>query len=513
MDSRDYRFGQENYSEISNKSAENLLAFQPLGLEYLLVTVMVTLLAAVGISGNIPVLIIYFRRKERKASNTFIKVLAFLDLLVCIFVMPYTIVYEYHLVTSDIVCRAFEVVRHFSVLASNVTLVAIASERYIAVCRIGTRLSVSTINHGVFCIMVVSLLISCPAIGVFAVVSDQDVQDVPCHFPHDQTAVKFCHFTFSVMGETLVKLYQVVQMGLFFLELILIVVLYTIIYVVLWQKTVVRENLTKRRTSSTTVERQSSTCGATNDVEKTQTNIEDDSFSCTPDANDDLFVDRSIEVQLQETKLHDETLNQDTQESEKRVAQSIKADDMHYSQCHNIPEINDQNKDITDESDEEPSIDNKLDTKRADQRVTFQNNVNIVKTDTQVTLLSNGICTSPANRKSKLTFTFGTIEKNRKKRYYHRRTAKMLFLCTVIYFITWMPFWLDIFGMTNSLILRHLFLIGHATNPIIYGVVNKQVRKSLKRLFISFCRRWCFKTPPSAQGEYSFNGSISGISR
>jgi hypothetical protein len=74
------------------------------------------------------------------------------------------------------------------------------------------------------------------------------------------------------------------------------------------------------------------------------------------------------------------------------------------------------------------------------------------------------------------------MEKICRKLYIARGTAKMLFLCTVIYSLTWLPFWIDIFGITDNLVFRYLFFIGNATNPIVYGIVNDQIRREFQKL-------------------------------
>uniref|UniRef100_A0A8W8MGK7 G-protein coupled receptors family 1 profile domain-containing protein n=1 Tax=Magallana gigas TaxID=29159 RepID=A0A8W8MGK7_MAGGI len=64
-----------------------------------------------------------------------------------------------------------------------------------------------------------------------------------------------------------------------------------------------------------------------------------------------------------------------------------------------------------------------------------------------------------------------------------RKTWTMFFICTAVYILCWIPFFLEIFNVTRVLVLRYFFLIGHATNPIIYSVVNIKVRNAIQRLF------------------------------
>ena len=59
----------------------------------------------------------------------------------------------------------------------------------------------------------------------------------------------------------------------------------------------------------------------------------------------------------------------------------------------------------------------------------------------------------------------------------------MLFLCSVVFLITWLPFWVDVFNHTHNLCLRYLFFLGNASNPLVYGISNAQFRRSFVKLF------------------------------
>lgn len=76
-----------------------------------------------------------------------------------------------------------------------------------------------------------------------------------------------------------------------------------------------------------------------------------------------------------------------------------------------------------------------------------------------------------------------TLIRARVKPSVRRKTSIMLFVCSIIYIITWAPFWLDVFNVTHSLVLRYMFFIGHASNPVVYGIINNQVRSDVIKLF------------------------------
>ena len=394
-------------------------------LEYIILAVMISSLAVVGILGNIPVLIVYFRRRDNLPTHTFIKVLAVIDLLVCALFMPYTIVYEFHLVTSDIMCRVCEFMRHCTLFASVITLVAIATERYFAVCKISTKINVNSINIGVWVIIVLSAIIAVPAIGTFAVVQDSDVKDIPCHFPHEYTSRIFCHFTYTLMGKPLVTAYQMLQAVICFILILLVTVLYSIIYSVLWKRALLRRKMIERKcensdmdfSSNVSNKNQSRRCRCT------RTN------PCCGASSDPSYQNSEKWSDLISNGLN------------KGESNSNDPNDVDRSDtCHNGAGPN---------------------VKPIRRQIRY--------------------CVSAKS---------GQLEKLKRLKYQHKRTAKMLFLCTVIYIVTWMPFWFDIFGITDSLILRHLFFIGNSTNPIVYGIVNEQVRRAFKRLLFDCLRRF-----------------------
>lgn len=456
---------QTSYSTTTTKSGPFW------SLEYTILAVMVTSLAVVGVIGNVSVLIVYSRRRDNLASNTFIKVLAFIDLLVCSFVMSYSIVYELHLVSSDIACRFCEFLSHFCVSASNITLVAIATERYIAVCQIGTKLNINNINVGVWIIFVLSVIVGAPAIGTFAVVRDSEVRDIECQFPHEYSSGKFCHFTYTVMGKPLVKAYQTLTMLFFFITVVIIVILYSVIYYVLWKKSRLRQLMINQ--------------ASTNNL-----GILDNETSTNELGS---YTEEHCTKQWRQRK---PTRKGNYSVKYQQESQFLKSNDMDSNCQSNGTSVD--NSLAMDNHMEQSEIDIEIQNSQENAKE-VQNNLNV-----------------PNNRKIRRKIKFsvsaqtGRSEKIKRKKYYHKRTAKMLFLCSVIYILTWLPFWIDVFGLTNSLILRYLFFIGNATNPIVYGIVNERVRSAFKRLFFD-CIGKCFRIADPLNREDAFNLSSSSV--
>ncbi|XP_062586310.1 neuropeptide Y receptor type 6-like [Saccostrea cucullata] len=374
-------------------------------LEYILLAVYLTVCSFVGILGNVPVLIVYFHKRDHAVSNTFIKVLAILDLLVCTLIMPYTMIYELHMVSSDVACRLFEFLRHFVISASNITLVAISVERYIAVCHLARKMSVDLVNKGIICIGVISCVMAAPAVGTFAVVSYKDIQDIHCSYDkfHVSTG-HFCHFTYSEMGELSVSIYQGFLAVSFIVTFGTIMVLYIIVYYVLWK----RSKLRRRRHARSQIV--SDIC----------------EISCS---REKVTTEKTQYLEME----HSKSLIEPTEAN----SVSEKDSDL-YIQERSVQEY-------------VPPPD------------------------------------KPRHRMKHTTSVL--LERENLRRAAHRKTAKMLFLCSVIYLVTWMPFWMDIFGITGNLLLRYAFFIGNASNPIVYGIVNTQIRKSFRKMLIDFVQK------------------------
>ncbi len=71
------------------------------------------------------------------------------------------------------------------------------------------------------------------------------------------------------------------------------------------------------------------------------------------------------------------------------------------------------------------------------------------------------------------------------------KTTNMLFLVTAVTFVTWMPslFSISLDKVSNNtttyFLIRNLYLLNHASNPVIYCLVNKRFREDFSRV----CRK------------------------
>ncbi|XP_064616752.1 vasopressin V1a receptor-like [Liolophura sinensis] len=197
--------------------------------------------SVVGVTGNVLILLVYHRKSAKLSLVSFIRLLGIVDLLVCALIIPYTITFELHYVQNDFTCRLFEFVRHFTVLASNATLLAIAVERYYAVCRPLQRLEEEQIAKGVTVIAIVSLLMALPSVFMFAVLAPEVDSYLTLNqtgtIPNESNIREFCHFTPQYLGENGTLLYQGFLVFLFFGGVIVLIIFYSLVYTAVWKRT------------------------------------------------------------------------------------------------------------------------------------------------------------------------------------------------------------------------------------------------------------------------------------
>ena len=101
------------------------------------VELLMGVLMLVGILGNTLVLIVYILRKRKTTAQNYIVYLAAIDLLACVVIHPYVIykLFNNYNQTWTVACKIFEFIVHTSLALSGLTLMVIAVDRYLAICR------------------------------------------------------------------------------------------------------------------------------------------------------------------------------------------------------------------------------------------------------------------------------------------------------------------------------------------------------------------------------------------
>lgn len=395
--------------------------------------VFISTLAVVGIVGNSLIIAAYYSNVRKFFNRYYIVALSITDLVVNLLIIPYTAIFELHDVTSDVVCHGMEVIRHAIIGFSNLILVLIASERLLLIWKPTKFVSEKQKLCAILAILAISVIIGIPA-GAIYKVTDRAF-DVEKHLNITGTEEPFCQYTFDILGEDLSNFYRNVLALMILLEFFALIVLYVFIYIL-----VCRQKMRMERYSINGSAKSSRRM--VKGIKASQTTSSALSYESTDD--------QQVSTCLNATKIsnNDAILDTEGQESETDFSSA------------NISH-----------SEKSPRKNNRI---KATKTVSFD-------TDTSCTTGNE----SEAERKT------GTATKRRRLKHkssknsqaVRRKTWTMFFICTAVYILCWIPFFLEIFNVTRVLVLRYFFLIGHATNPIIYSVVNIKVRNAIQRLF------------------------------
>ena len=125
----------------------------------------------VGIIGNALILAYYpAASKQGHHSGQLIRRLAFVDLLACLFMPPYVVVYELKINNNIFICKISELIRYYIVTASLFTLVGVAVERYYLVKRPNKPLTERHMKSWLVFSVVGSFAVAVPAVFKYNIV-------------------------------------------------------------------------------------------------------------------------------------------------------------------------------------------------------------------------------------------------------------------------------------------------------------------------------------------------------
>ncbi|KAK2157744.1 hypothetical protein LSH36_185g04007 [Paralvinella palmiformis] len=105
-------------------------------LELYIVMGILSFLSVMGTAGNALVLYVFSQKKDKLVSTLFIIVLAFVDFITCLIVIPYTIYMEYveFYIDYDALCKSYQFLITSNIPFSAMIMVAIAVDRYFCIC-------------------------------------------------------------------------------------------------------------------------------------------------------------------------------------------------------------------------------------------------------------------------------------------------------------------------------------------------------------------------------------------
>ncbi|XP_059174491.1 uncharacterized protein LOC131954761 [Physella acuta] len=122
-----------------------------------------------GALGNIAYFAFFCNKKKRTfytRDSLYFRRLAFLDLLVCLFVLPYSIVYEMERVNHNYVCKVLEYVRHFIIYCAHLGLISYGVEFSL---RLGYTASRENIQRATAVVITISAMFSIPVLFIYKV--------------------------------------------------------------------------------------------------------------------------------------------------------------------------------------------------------------------------------------------------------------------------------------------------------------------------------------------------------
>lgn len=122
---------------------------------------MLGFLSLSGIIGNVLVLYVFTRQKQKLSSTIFILTLAGTDLITCLVTMPYTIVMEllHYNVDHDSVCKVYQLLTTTTIPFSASVMVAIAVDRYLCIVHPFTH--TMTIKRAKFTVVILAIFSTC----------------------------------------------------------------------------------------------------------------------------------------------------------------------------------------------------------------------------------------------------------------------------------------------------------------------------------------------------------------
>lgn len=115
---------------------EELTSPQDNKAELCVVMVILAILSVTGTAGNALVLYVFARKRDKLVSTLFMIVLALVDFVTCLVIMPLTTYMEYYdfHVTSDLLCKVYQFLITSNIPFSALIMVAIAVDRYLSIC-------------------------------------------------------------------------------------------------------------------------------------------------------------------------------------------------------------------------------------------------------------------------------------------------------------------------------------------------------------------------------------------
>jgi len=216
----------DNGSLVQIMNAEMVQMLSP-------VVVYISLIMLLGLFGNVLVCYYYIFKAKKSTNTFFIVVLSVYDLLTCSITMPTEIVIIslYYTFVDDLACKTLRFVNMILLTASVLTLIAIATDRFKRICRIGQRqMDMPQARRVSVIIVLLSILLSLPTLFIYGV-NRLAIANTSTLDHYGQT----CRKTKEVAYHVYISTYTATQFFGLVVSLAVLIVLYIIIGQTIYQ--------------------------------------------------------------------------------------------------------------------------------------------------------------------------------------------------------------------------------------------------------------------------------------
>ena len=455
------------------------------------VVVLMVALMVIGFTGNTIVLLVYGHRPTRTTAQIFIMYLASTDLLACIMIHPYVIykLFNNYNQTWTAVCKVFEFTIHASLTISGVSLLAIATDRYLAICRPIKFLDFhKQIYKIIFATFAFGTLGSIPLLLFYG----QSLEEIIIG-NHIFVGYK-CDYTENYKGSAMFG-YSTFVVSCFLLEIVGIVVLYKNVAVVAFRS--------RRRVRPIAVEPRDGMpmTDIGTDIPKTSTFVTNLSTRFTEMSQLDSRSMKSFCVDDFSTKMSslakkasNVSIPGTSSTTELTLNNSVRT--VTLAQESKLNFITTVNAVSSNELSRNLQLDSSVQPISTERKELAKPNRYITETDQAAQarqIVSHANATDKSGQIQRLDRT--------KKLSSGLKAAKILFLVTAVFVLSWLPFFslrlMYAVGILSPVdrsphrqvlehFLNHCFYINNAANPLIYSMINQNFRlecwNRLKRL-------------------------------
>jgi cholecystokinin A receptor/hypocretin (orexin) receptor 2 len=442
--------------------------------EYLTLSLYITLcmlciFSLFGVIGNALVLYVYVQKRDRLTSTFFIIVLAAIDFVTCLVIIPYTVYLEYKNFTihSDISCKIYQFLVSSNIPFSVFIMVAIALDRYFCICHpflqaiTMCRAQIISVVMGLYAAVLGSLVACMFGLTHFIgpehhynstqeMTSDQNTTMLITQTQEIQTWSPYCTKSNVIFSDEFIDNYRSFHVAQYVTSLVCIMVLYTMIYHKVHSRRVQRLRQSQN-VSLPMVPRTTTTY--TQDTEITNIHLNNGDRRVYDEKSPCLAKARSNE------------------------GSPVKGEDADKSDIvHNIDEIH-----VTPSNGETVEC---ADDKKENNELLHVSPQNSIKRSPEHSSSVRGTKSSGSQQRKS--------SRRERLRAANIKTAIMLSVVTVVFVITYAPAFIMMcfpkiaapFGPASFRKLFHyMYFANNVANPIIYSFMNPNFRADLKKIF------------------------------